>query len=106
MGQHIEEEEDDRCLMIAAALSFCLRDPNQPYVQELTAAQDDEPAWKTTKEAIRQGKKAGAYRLLSDRLYRQPIMSNQQYNVRASRQGIGWKCYGDITTRSPPPTLD
>jgi transposase InsO family protein len=77
VGQPSEEEEDDRCLLIAAAFSFSLHDPNQPYIQELADAQDDEPAWKAAKEALREGKKAGAYRLLGDRLYRQSIVSNQ-----------------------------
>ena len=44
VGHPSEEEEDDRCLLIAAAFSFSLRDPNQLYVKELAAAQDNEPA--------------------------------------------------------------
>ena len=72
-----EEEEEDRCLMVAAAFSFNLKDTNNGYNDELAVAQDDDPSWKTAKETIRRGKKAGAFRLLGNRLYRQSVVGNK-----------------------------
>jgi hypothetical protein len=69
-----EEEEEDRCLMVATAFSFNLRDTDSGFHEELAVAQDDDSSWKTAKETIRRGRKAGAYRLLGDRLYRQSVV--------------------------------
>ena len=63
--------------MVAAAFSFNLKDTNNGYNDELAVAQDDDPRWKTAKETIRRGKKAGAFRLLGNRLYRQSVVGNK-----------------------------